>query len=214
MTVIPVVIISTNTLIRGGIQQIIAQSDVRIETAGIFASFTETSAFLKDHKARVLIIDDSLPRGINLAKELKNLTAAHPGLAVILIAQRPTLSLAQLMIKIGVRGILHKDDDLEHTLNQAIQLALTGGMTVSPRVSQLMEQQQTLPSAIEQRDIDMLQLLTDGLQPKEIAVHLGVERKVVYRSIKKLTSAYGAQNVAQLVDLAHQHKLLPLKKKE
>jgi len=87
-------------------------------------------------------------------------------------------------------------------------------MTVSPRVSQLMEQQQTLPNAIEQRDIDMLQLLTDGLQPKEIAVHLGVKRKVVYRSIKKLTSAYGAQNVAHLVDLAHQHNLLPLKKKE
>lgn len=212
MTVIPVVIISTNALTRGGIQQIIAQSEVRIETAGIFASFTETSAFLKDHKARVVIIDDLLPRGINLAKELKNLTEVYPGLAVILIAQRPTLSLAQLMIRVGVRGILHKDDDLERTLNQAIQLALTGGMTISPRVSQLMEQQQTLPSAVEQRDMDVLQLLTEGFQPKEIAAHLGIDRRVVYRIIKKLCRAYDAQNVAQLVRIVEQQKLLSPKK--
>ena len=212
MTAILVVVVSTSGLTRGGIQQIISKSEGRIEIAAMFASLSETNTFLSDHNARVLVIDDSLPRGVNLTKELKKLTEAHPGLATIMIAQRPTVSLVRLMLGLSARGILHKDDDLDHTLNQAIQLAAAGGTTISPRVSQLLEQQPTLPSVIDQRDLDVLQLLTEGFQPKEIAAHLGIDRRVVYRIIKKLCSAYDAQNVAQLVRIVEQQKLLSPKK--
>jgi DNA-binding NarL/FixJ family response regulator len=214
MTAIPVVIVSTNALIRGGIQQTIVQPETRIDVTGMFASFSELSAFLKDHQARVFIMDDSLPKGVNLSKELKRLIEAHPGLAVILILQRPTPSLVQKVLAIGVRAILHKDDDFQRTLNQAIQLAVAGGVTISPRVSHLLEKQQALPEDLDQRDVDVFDLLTEGLQPKEIAAYLGVERKVVYRSIKKLTTVYDAQNLPQLVVLAQQHKIRPLKKRE
>ncbi|KXK53111.1 MAG: putative NarL family two-component response regulator [Chloroflexi bacterium OLB13] len=214
MTAIPVVIVSTNALIRGGIQQIIVQPETRIDVTGMFASFSELSAFLKDHQARVFIMDDSLPKGVNLSKELKRLLEAHPGLAVILILQRPTPSLVQKVLAIGVRAILHKDDDFQRTLNQAIQLAVAGGVTISPRVSHLLEKQQLLPENLDQRDVDVFDLLTEGLQPKEIAMYLGVERKAVYRSIKKLTTVYDAQNLPQLVVLAQQHKMRPLKKRE
>jgi two-component system uhpT operon response regulator UhpA len=214
MTAIPVVIVSTSTLTRGGIRQIIAQSQTRIEIAGMFTSFSELGAFLKDHPVRVFIIDDSLGHGVNLSKELKRLLEAHPGLATLFILQRPTSSLVQKMLAIGVRAILHKDDDLEHTLNQAIQLAVAGGVTISPRVSHLLDKQQVLPEDLDQRDVDVFELLTEGLQPKEIAAYLGIERRAVYRSIKKLTTVYDAQNLPQLVVLAQQHKTLPLKKRE
>ncbi|MDL1902825.1 response regulator transcription factor [Anaerolineae bacterium CFX9] len=214
MTAIPVVIVSTNALIRGGIQQIIVQPETRIDVVGMFTSFSELSAFLKNHQARVFIMDDSLPKGVNLSKELKHLLEAQPSLAVVLILQRPTPSLIQKMLTIGVRAILHKDDDFNRTLNQAIQLAVAGGVTISPRVSHLLEKQQALPANLDQRDVDVFNLLTDGLQPKEIAAYLGVERKAVYRSIKKLTTVYDAQNLPQLVVLAQQHKINPLKKRE
>lgn len=212
MTAIPVVVISTSGLTRGGIQQIISKSEGRIVISAMFASLSETSTFLRDHAVRVLVIDDSLPRGVNLSKELKKLTDAHPGLAILMIAGRPTLSLVRVMLGLNARGILHKDDDLDHTLNQAIQLAASGGTTISPRVSQLLEQQPKLPNNVDQRDLDVVQLLTDGYQPKEIAAHLGIDRRGVYRIIKKLTAAYEAQNVAQLVHIIEQQKLLSPKK--
>lgn len=212
MTAIPVVVVSTSGLTRGGIQQIISKSEGRIDISAMFASLSETNTFLSDHPARVLVIDDSLPRGINLTKELKKLTEAHPGLAILMIAGRPTVSLVRLLLGLSARGILHKDDDLDHTLNQAIQLAASGGTTISPRVSQLLEQHPALPSNVDQRDLDVLQLLTDGYQPKEIAAQLGIDRRVVYRIIKKLTAAYEAQNVAQLVRILEQQKLLSPKK--
>jgi len=214
MTAIQVVIVSTSALIRGGIQQIIAQSETRIDVIGTFASFSELSAFMRDHPARVFIMDDSLSKGVNLLKELKHLLEDHPGLAVLLILQRPMPSLVQKLLAIGVRAILHKDDDLQRTLNQAIQLAVAGGVTISPRVSHLLEKQQALPEDLDQRDVDVFDLLTEGLQPKEIAVYLGVERKAIYRSLKKLTTVYDAQNLPQLVVLAQQHKMRPLKKRE
>jgi DNA-binding NarL/FixJ family response regulator len=214
MTALPIVIISTSALTRGGIQQIVAKSESRIEVVNTSATFADANAYLKDHKVRVVIIDDSLPRGVNLKSELNKLTEAHPGLAIVMIVQRPTVSLVRAIMSSGARAILHRDDDLERTLNPAIHMAAAGGATISPSVSKLLEQQPVLPSAVDQRDMDVLQLLTDGFQPKEIAAHLGVDRKIVYRAIKKLSNVYDAQNIAQLVRYVEQHKLLPLKKKE
>lgn len=214
MTAIPVVILSTSALIRGGMRQIIAESDSNIDVVGVFVSFSELKDFLDAHPARVFITDDSLSKGGSLSKELKQITHAYPGLAVLLIVQRPTSSLVQKMLAIGVRGLLHKDDDLHRTLNQAIQLAAAGGVTISPRISHLLEKQPVLPENLDQRDIDVFDLLTEGLQPKEIAALLGVDKRAVYRSIKKLTTVYDAHNVAHLVVLAQQHKVRPLKKRE
>lgn len=212
MAATQVVIVSTSGIIRGGIQQLIAQSDSKIAIAGSFNSFAEASTFMRENTVRVLVIDDSLPHGSSLTKELKKLMDVHPGVAIVMIAQRPTVSLLQLMLQIGARGILHKDDDLERTLAAAIQMAASGGTTISPRVSQMMDQQPTLPRAVTQRDLDVLIFSTEGLQPKEIAAHIGVDKKVIYRSIEKMCKVFDAQNVAQLVDTAHQRKLLPPKK--
>jgi two-component system uhpT operon response regulator UhpA len=214
LTAVSVVIISTSALTRGGIQQIVGKPDVQIEVVNMTANFTDASSFMRDHNVRVAIIDDSFPRAVNLTRELKKLVDAHPGLAMVLIMQRPMVSTVRAMLNSGARAILFKDDDLDRALIQAIHMAADGGTTISPTVSRLLEQQTILPSTVDQRDMDVLQLLTDGFQPKEIAAHLGVDRKIVYRGIKKLSVTYGAHNVAQLVDIAHQHKLLPLKKKE
>jgi len=212
MTAVPIVIISTSTFTRSGIQQITAQSEGRIQIAAMFGNFSEADAYLKAHQARALIIDDSLPKGVNLVKELKKLIEAHPGLAVIMITQRPTVSLVRLMLNLGTRAILHRDDDLDHTLNQAVHLAVAGGTIISPQVSQLLEHQPALPKAIDQRDIDVLQLLTDGLRAKEIAAQLSIDRRVVYRIIQKVSTVYDAQNIAQLVRIIEQRKLLPPRK--
>ena len=213
MVTINVVIVSTSALTRGGLQQIIAQSNTPIEVTGSFEHFADASTFLNGKSARVLITDESLKSG-SLTKEVKRMMEQHPGLVIILVVQHPTISLTQMMLRIGVRAILHKDDDLDNSLNQAIQIAVTGGTTTSPRISQIVDELASLPKGVVQRDMDILKMLTEGLQPKQIAVHLAVDRSLIYRTVRKLIRVYGAQNLPQLIVLAQRDNLPPPKKKE
>jgi DNA-binding NarL/FixJ family response regulator len=111
MASIQVVIVSAIALTRAGLQQIITQSGAQSEVAGLFDSLAEADVFLNSHNARVLITDESLHM-VNMVKALKRLMEVHPGLVVILVLQHPTASVAQKMITLGVRALLHKDDDL------------------------------------------------------------------------------------------------------
>ena len=211
---IQLIVVSTNALIRSGIQQVVAQSDVPIQVVGMFAYFSEAHKFLNDSHATVLLVDDSLPRSTNLAQEVKQMMERHPGLAVLMLAQRPTASLIRLLLDHGVSGMIHKDDDLEHDLNQAIRLTSLRGVYLSPTISRLLDMQHPLPKRIHQRDIDVLQLLADGFQIKEISAHLGLNRKSVYRSLRTMRTIYDAQSNAQLIDIAHQSKLLDSAREE
>jgi len=203
MTNIQVVIVSAIALTRAGLKEIITQSGALLEVAGLFESLAEADAFLNSHNPRVLITDESL-HTLNMVKALKRLMAAHPGLAVILVLQRPTASVAQKLIALGVRALLHKDDDLGNTLNHTIQTAVKGNTTISPLIAEFLDQSVALPAKITQRDLDTLQLLTDGMAAKEIAAHLGVTYGVVNRTINRLLRTYNVQSVPQLAAMAYQ----------
>jgi DNA-binding NarL/FixJ family response regulator len=203
MANIQVVIVSAIALTRAGLKEIITQSGAQIEVAGLFESLAEADAFLNNRSTRVLITDES-PHTVNMVKALKRLMEGHPGLVVILVMQRPTASVAQKLIALGVRALLHKDDDLGNTLNYTIQTAVKGNTTISPLIAEFLDQSVALPAKITQRDLDILQLLTDGMQAKEIAAHLGVTYGVVNRTINRLLRTYNVQNVPQLAAMAHQ----------
>ena len=128
----------------------------------------------------------------------------HPGLVTILVMQRPTASVAQKLIALGVRALLHKDDDLGNTLNHTIQTAVKGNMTISPLIAEFLDKTVALPTKITQRDLNILQLLTEGMEAKEIAAHLGVTYGVVNRTINRLLRTYNVQNVPQLTAMAYQ----------
>jgi len=203
MANIQVVIVSMNALTRGGLRDIINQAGTQTEVAGLFESLAEADTFLNSHTARVLITDESL-HTVNIIKALKRLMDVHPGLVVILVMQRPTASIAQKLIAVGVRALLHKDDELGNTLNYTIQTAVKGNMTISPLIAEFLDKTLALPAKITQRDLDILQLLTDGMEAKEIAAHLGVTYSVVNRTINRLLRTYTVQNVAQLAVMAYQ----------
>ncbi len=208
MRPITVVVVSTNALIRNGIQQVVMKSDIPIEVAAVYATFREAHEFLAQHRAHVVIIDDSHPRSTNLAQEVKKLRARQAKLAVLMLAQRPTATLLRLLREQGVHGMLHKDDDLERGLLSAIPMIADGGLSVSPRISRLLDVQRQLPNELQQRDVDVLQLTADGFQVKEISSHLGLASKTIYRTLQMLREVYDAHSNAQLIDIAHQKKLL------
>ena len=211
MRLIRMVFVSSNALTRKGITHLMAQSEPPIEVVGTFSSFEDVHRYLGDNAADVILIDDSLPRQTNLLHEVSTLHREQVGIAVIVILQRPTVSLALQLLGIGVRGILQKNDDLELYIPQSIVLGKQRGLYLSPGVSYLIDSQRNLPKGYSQRDIDVLQLLAEGKEVTEIAAHVGLAEYTVYRIIRSLRAHFNVQNNAHLITVAHQEKLLEAK---
>lgn len=208
MRPIRMVVISSNTLTRSAITQIVAQSRPLIEIVGTFPDFQSAVHYLNNHGVEVILIDDSLPHQANLSREIKALSQQRISVAVIVILQRPTVSLVQQLLAQGFRGIIHKLDKLEAHLVQAIVLAKQRGLYLSPGVSRLIDAQRTLPVPLGPREYDVLKLLANGLEPKAIVSHIGLGKPTVYRIIRSLRARLNAQNNAHLIAIAHQEKLL------
>ena len=127
-----------------------------------------------------------------------------------MIASRPTGSFIRRVIDCGARGFLHKDDaSVDGILIEAIQGIRKGSLYLSRRANQLMTAQHALPERMQERDIDVLQLTADGYEAGEISAQIGVSEKTVYRILDALRQIYGAQNNANLINIAFQSKLLP-----
>ncbi len=109
--------------------------------------------------------------------------------------------------------MLHKDDDLERDLSSHSHDRRWRD-SISPTVSRLLDVQRTLPDELQQRDIDVLQLTADGFDVKEISSHLGLAGKTIYRTLQMLREVYDANSNAQLIDIAHQNKLLDTEDEE
>lgn len=207
MRPIKMVFISTNVLTRGGVAQIVAQANPPIEIVGAFADFQSIYRCARQNIVDVILIDEALPLHTNLLHEVKILYRECVEVTIIVILQRPIASLVQRLLEHGVRGILHKNDNLEHYLMQAIIWGKQRGIHLSPGVSHFVDMQRNLPVALNQRDLDVLKLLAEGLAPKEIAVELGIGGNTVYRILRRLRDTLNAQNNAHLVTITYETKL-------
>ncbi len=209
MRPIKLAFVSTNALTRSGIHQIMARSEPSIEVVCTVSDFPAARLYLDDHPVDVILIDESLPRHTNLLLEVKSLCLEYFGVTVILVLQRPTVTQVLQFLQVhGVRGILQQNDDLENYLSQAIILGKQRSIYLSPGISRFIDSQGRLPTGVSQRDIDVLRLLADGLDAKEIALHIGVRSHTIYRILQSLRALFNVQSNAHLIAVAHQSGLL------
>lgn len=142
------------------------------------------------------IIDVELPdmSGIELVNSLKTLS---PDSAFIFHTVHDELWTLRQMMKSGADAIVMKSDDSAELLT-AINHVLAGGNYYSSNYRQSceeMEQYQTLST----REIEVLQLIADGLMTRDIAERLFVSDNTIEFHRKRIMRKLGASNMAQLV---------------
>lgn len=204
-----IVIIASNALNRSGLESLIDKAGNGMKVSASFEDLPPADHFMRDNRVDILIIDDSLPRSRDIGRAVRNLLTQHPSLGILMLAGRPTVSLIRRVLDCGARGFLHKDDAVDVTLVEAIQGMRKGGLYLSRRANQLIQIPRTLPENMKSRDVDVLQLIADGYEAKEISAQIGVGEKTVYRILDGLREIYGAQNNANLIKIAFQSRLLP-----
>jgi DNA-binding NarL/FixJ family response regulator len=208
MAPINVVIIASNDVSRSGLQALTAAAGASIQVTAALTDFQGLDNFMRQNRVDVLLIDDSLPRSVDVGDAIKRLLYHHPGLAVIVLSSRPVASVIRRALDRGARGVIHKDDQLAETLVIGIEAVRRGATYLSPRVSSLLTLQRPKPGLIDERALDVLRLMVDGYTAGEVARQIGIGVKTVYRVQTSLREALDARTNEQLIDAARKKGLL------
>ncbi len=205
---INVVIIASNDVSRSGLQALTAAAGTSVSVTAALADFQGLDSYMQQNRVDVLLIDDSLPRSINIGDAIKRLLYQHPGLAVIVLSSRPIASVIRRVLDRGARGFIHKDDPLTEALLIGIEAVRRGGTYLSPRVSSLLTLERPRPTLIDERALDVLRFMVDGYTAGEIARQMGIGVKTVYRIQTALRETLEARTNEQLMDAARKKGLL------
>lgn len=119
-------------------------------------------------------------------------------------------------VQAGVQGYLLKGAPREELFN-AIRIVNAGGSLLQPVVaSKLLKRmhgeqaETTLPESLTERELEVLHLLAQGLQNKEIAADLTITERTVKFHVSSIMGKLGAGNRTEAVSIAVQQGLISL----
>jgi len=171
---------------------------------------------LKKTKPDIILLDIEMPL-MNGREALEKIKIEYPQIKVIIISQYFTNAFIIEFIKIGARGFLPKNCDIEKIVD-AIQLVHENGEYYDNKVSSAMaESLKNAPSEIDElvtkteltkREFEILKLICQKKTNSEIAniLFLSIRTVEVHRfNISKKTNT---SNTLELIEYAYLHHLI------
>ena len=208
-----VLLVDDHTLVRRGIGHVVQDS---FSDAEIFeaADAAEAMAILSAEQIDIALLDvrlaDGGPDGIELLHDLR---AEHPVLPAIMLTTFDHANFARRALTEGASGYMLKDSD-PTDLAQAMRVALSGGGNVmSPQViTNLFEEARDPQPTSERgqtphperqsadltpREIDILELVTQGMSNRDVAAQLTLSEKTVKAHLAAIFRKLGVANRTQ-----------------
>jgi DNA-binding NarL/FixJ family response regulator len=154
----------------------------------------------------IAIVDISLEGGSGI-ELLKNIKAAHPGVATIVLSMHDEALYAERALRAGARGYIMKREATKKIL-QAIRSVLAGKLYVSEKITALMAEKfveghpATIESPVHQlsdRELEVFQLLGRGYTTRQIAEHLHIGFKTVQAYCARIKEKLNLTNVTELL---------------
>ncbi len=206
MQFIKLVIVSTNDLIRNGIQMLIHDTG-SIEVVHVCTTLFEGEEYLKKNRVKVLLLDDMLPGYLSPIQAITELNNIQPTLQIIILSDLLSEHYVQRLIHAGVSGFIYKEDQLEDTLVAGIKSAAAGYLYLSPQASAL-PYGRSRNKDLNRSDLEVLHLIAKGYTNQEIAARMDLTDRSVYRIRQKLREYLDVRTNEQMVEAAIRRGLL------
>lgn len=201
-----VFIIDDHYLVIEGIRSLL-QNEPSIEWAGHATNAASCLAFLKNNEVDVVLMDINLPdkSGIDLCGEVKK---AYPFVFILGLSTFNQQSFIQKMIENGASGYLLKNATQEEIL-EGIHTVMKGKLYLSMEAAQTLRNASDQPAPVlTRREKEVLELIAEGMTNNEIAQKLFISVTTVDTHRKNLLAKFEAKNVASLIRVAAQRKLI------
>jgi len=208
---ITILLVDDHKLIRDS-WSFILNSDARFQVIGETSNADEAVEIARDKKPEIVLMDINMSP-VNGFEATKLVRKYSPGSKIIGISMHSMPAYARRMLQMGAMGYVTKNSSKDELLAAIIEVH-NGKKYVCDEVKNILAQQELEDeggapdmNVLSRREIDIVQLIKEGLSSKEIAIRLDISLKTVevhrYNILKKLS----LKNTAALVNFINAHGL-------
>ena len=215
MPQIRLLIAEDETVVRYALAQLLAAEE-DIEVVGAAADGGQAVVLARQLRPDVILMDLDMPRmdGIAAAREIKE---QLPECAIVVLTIYSDEDKVFDAIKAGASGYMLKDSPPERTL-EAIRAAARGEGFLQPelvgkvmdefaRLSRLRAAAKEVFQELTRRELEVLELLGNGLRNREIAQQLHISAKTVKNHVSSILLKLQVNDRTQAAVLAARHGL-------
>ncbi len=207
------VLVDDHMLFREGLKSLLRE-DPRVEIVGEAGNGRDAVRLCRELLPDIVITDVAMPE-LNGIEAARLILEQSPRTRIIVVSMHSSRRFIVGMLKAGAVGYLLKDCAFQE-LSSAITAVLENKVYLSPVIAGIVVDQVTSQGGIDgaelpgltPREIEVLQLLTEGKKASEIAGRLHVSIKTVQTHRRNIMEKLDLHNLADLTKYAIQKGLI------
>lgn len=201
--VITVLLADDHTLVRRGFRRLL-EDDPAIAVVGEASNGDEAIRAFTELRPQVVVMDSAMPGTTGLAAT-RAILGIDPQARILMLSMHAEATLVHQALNAGACGYVLKSA-LDLDLASAVKRVVAGERVIDPSV--VMQEDPADRTRLTARELEVLQLICDGLSNREIAAKLGLSANTIAVHRAHIMNALGVHKTAELVMYALQHGLI------
>lgn len=208
---IEIVIADDHSMIREGLKQLL-ELDGDIKVVGEAKDGDDCLSLLQKVHPDVLLLDINMPNK-NGIQVIEQLNYQHMKVKVLILTIHNEIEYLYKAMEMGVNGYVLKDSD-STVLKRAISMVQDGESYVEPALTPMLRERMAKPrrslrnELLTKREMQVLELLGEGLYNKEIAERLFISEKTVKNHVSSIFKKIGVTDRTQAVVYAIKNNII------
>ena len=212
---IRVMVVDDHDMLRSGLKVFLDAFD-DLELVGEASDGEQAVWYCHELSPDVVLMDLNMPR-IGGIEAIKTIHSQNPDIKFVVLTSFVDEGFVQGALQAGAVGYLLKDSGAQE-LHGAIHRAYHGQSMLSPQATQALVSATVKPPSVghdlSDREIEILELLVQGLSNSEIGDRLYISRSTVKNHISSIFGKLHADNRAEAAAIAVQHEIVRLPDEE
>lgn len=211
---INVMIVDDHSIVREGIKQIL-ELDGDIKVSAEAGNGKECVEKLDERSTDVLLLDINMPK-MNGLQVLQYLKEKKSNVKVLILTIHNEIEYLLRAVDIGVDGYVLKDSD-SAVLKKAIFTIEGGDKFIQPELTPMLRERldeksskARIDDSLTKREIEVLELLAEGLFNKEIAYTLNISEKTVKNHVSNIFKKINVSDRTQAAVYAIKHNIVDI----